>query len=40
LDSAKEKLTELRTNKDWYKECSKIAKFNYQQYYHENKFEI
>jgi len=38
LVTAKEKLTLLKTNKDYYKECSKLAKFNYKQYYHENKF--
>jgi len=40
LATAKEKLIELKTNKDYYRDCSKIAKFNYQQYYHENKFKI
>tara|TARA_Y100000592_G_scaffold65085_1_gene101270 strand:+ start:576 stop:1469 length:894 start_codon:yes stop_codon:yes gene_type:complete len=40
LASAKEKLIELKNNKDWYRECSKIAKFNYKQYYHESKFKI
>ena len=38
LAMAKEKLTLLKTNKDYYRECSKIAKFNYKQYYHEEKF--
>ena len=40
LASAKEKLIKLKNNKDWYRECSKIAKFNYKQYYHESKFKI
>ena len=38
LVEAKKKIIELKNNKDWYKECSKIAKFNYKQYFHENKF--
>ena len=38
LASAKEKLIQLRTEKDWYKECSKLAKFNYEQYYKEKQF--
>ena len=38
LVSAKEKITLLLTDKDYYKQCSKIAKFNYKQYYHEEKF--
>ena len=29
---------ELQNNKDWYRECSKIAKFNYNQWYKEDKF--
>ena len=40
LVAAKEKLIQLKTDKDWYRECSKIAKFNYKQFYHENKFKI
>jgi len=39
LVSAKEKITLLSTDKDYYKQCSKIAKFNYKQYYHEEKFD-
>ena len=38
LVEAKKKIIELKNNKDWYKECSKIAKFNYKQYFHEDKF--
>ena len=38
LVDAKKKIIELKNNKDWYRECSKIAKFNYKQYYHEDKF--
>ena len=38
LASAKEKLIQLRTDKSWYKECSKIAKFNYEQHYKEKQF--
>ena len=38
LATAKEKLTQLKTDKDYYKQCSKIAKFNYKQYYHETNF--
>ena len=30
----------LKTNKDYYRECSKIAKFNYQQHFHEDHFKI
>ena len=40
LVTAKEKLTLLKTNKDYYRECSKIAKFNYQQHFHEDHFKI
>ena len=40
LVSAKEKLIQLKSDKQWYDNCSKIAKFNYQQYYHESKFKI
>jgi len=29
---------ELKNNKDYYRHCSKIAKFNYKQYFHENQF--
>jgi hypothetical protein len=38
LAAAKEKLILLKTDKDYYKECSKVAKINYKQYFHENKF--
>ena len=38
LATAKEKLMLLKTDKDYYKECSKVAKINYKQYFHENKF--
>jgi len=38
LATAKEKLILLKTDKDYYGECSKIAKFNYKRYYHEEKF--
>ena len=38
LASAKEKLIQLKTDKDYYKQCSKIAKFNYEQCYHETNF--
>ena len=38
LADAKEKIIELKNNKNWYRECSKIAKFNYKQYYHEEQF--
>ncbi len=40
LATAKEKLTLLKTDKEFYNKCSKIAKENYQKYYHENKFKI
>ena len=40
LATAKEKLTLLKTDKDFYNKCSKVAKENYNQYYHENKFQI
>ena len=39
LATAKEKIIELKTNKEYYRDCSKIAKFNYKQYYHEEKFD-
>ena len=38
LVMAKEKIIQLKTNKDYYRQCSKIAKFNYKQYYHEEQF--
>jgi len=40
LASAKEKLTLLKTNKEFYNKCSKISKENYEKYYHESKFKI
>ena len=40
LVDAKKKIIELKNNKDWYRECSKVAKFNYKQYYPESKFKI
>jgi hypothetical protein len=40
LAMAKEKLILLKTSKEYYKECSEIAKFNYKQYYQENNFKI
>ena len=40
LATAKEKLTLLKTDKEFYNKCSKVAKENYNQYYHENKFKI
>ena len=36
--AARKIANELQNNKDWYKECSKIAKFNYDQWYKEEKF--
>tara|TARA_A100001201_G_scaffold114803_1_gene98419 strand:+ start:15 stop:914 length:900 start_codon:yes stop_codon:yes gene_type:complete len=38
LAMAKEKIIQLKTNKDYYRQCSKIAKFNYKQYYDEKRF--
>ena len=38
LAAAKEKLILLKTDKDYYKECSEVAKINYKQYFHEKKF--
>lgn len=38
LVEAKKKIMELKNNKDYYRHCSKIAKFNYKQYFHENQF--
>ncbi len=40
LATAKEKLTLLKIDKEFYNKCSKVAKENYNQYYHENKFKI
>ena len=40
LAMAKEKLTLLKTSKEYYKECSEIAKFNYKQYYQEKNFKV
>jgi hypothetical protein len=40
LAMAKEKLILLKTSKEYYKECSEIAKFNYKKYYQENNFKI
>ena len=37
LEGAKEKIEDLK-NKDYYFQCSKAAKFNYQQYYSESVF--
>ena len=36
--AARKIANELQNNKDWYRECSKIAKFNYHQWYKEEKF--
>jgi len=38
LVTAKEKLTLLKTNKEFYNKCSKISKENYQEYYNEQMF--
>ena len=40
LVSAKEKLIQLKSDKQWYNRCSVIAKEQYQKYYHESKFTI
>jgi len=40
LATAKEKLTLLKIDKEFYNKCSKVAKENYNQYYHENKFKV
>ena len=40
LVSAKEKLIQLKSDKQWYNRCSVIAKEQYQKYYHESKFSI
>ena len=38
LATAKEKLIQLKTDKQWYDECSTIAKEQYQQHYQKDKF--
>ena len=38
LATAKEKLTLLKTNTEFYNKCSLTSKENYKKYYHENKF--
>ena len=38
--TAKEKLTQLKEDKQWYDKCSQTAKEQYQRYYHELKFKI
>ena len=38
IGAARKIANELQNNKDWYRECSKIAKFNYDQWYKEEKF--
>ena len=38
IAAARKIANELQNNKDWYRECSKIAKFNYNQWYKEDKF--
>ena len=38
LAMAKEKIIQLKLYKDYYKECSKIAKLNYKQHYYEERF--
>ena len=40
LSTAKEKLTQLKEDKQWYDKCSQTAKEQYQRYYHESKFKI
>ena len=40
LAAAKEKLTMLKTDEDFYNTCSSISKENYQKYYNESKFKI
>ena len=40
LSTAKEKLTQLKEDKQWYDKCSQTAKEQYQRYYHELKFKI
>ena len=36
--AARRLANQLQTDKDWYRECSKIARFNYNQWYKEDKF--
>ena len=38
LATAKEKITLLKNDEDFYKKCSKITKENYTKYFHEDKF--
>ena len=38
IGAARKIANELQNNKDWYRECSKIAKFNYHQWYKVEKF--
>jgi len=38
LATAKKLLTQLETDKEFYNECSLLAKENYKKYYHEDKF--
>jgi len=38
LATAKEKLLQLKTDKQWYDKCSTIAKEQYQQHYQKDKF--
>ncbi len=40
LATAKEKLTQLKLDKEWYNKCSQLAKEQYQKHYHESKFKI
>ncbi len=40
LSTAKEKLTQLKEDKQWYDKCSQTAKEQYQKHYHESKFKI
>jgi hypothetical protein len=38
LGHARKIARELKTNKEYYRNCSKIAKFNYEQHYKEEKW--
>ena len=38
ITKAKELAKKLRINEEFYLSCSKLAKTNYKNYYHENKF--
>ena len=38
LATSKEKLTLLKTDKEFYNKCSTISKLNYNKYFHEDKF--